>query len=339
MSKITLFFINLFLLAQFTAHSQLLEEDNNILFMKANVLYDSDRYDEAVRLYNRILRDDPSFSRALFMRGKSKFALGAFKGTKNDLLEYIDQRGINTETIELLANSELKLNNDEVALTYLELLTKLQPYEGKYFANAANIHFDKGNKNKACEYWIQSAKLGNPDGAKQASIKCAYDQTIHLPSRPTEPEKTVSPAVMEENEASLDDPMIENIDSSYTSEEPEVIDVSVNTTTPHVDMDSSQDIVIDDELTLTFKSGIGSRKIDDLPNILMLSDQSGNVVIDLCIGGGGKVTSASLNNELTTIFRSSLSSLAIRKAKDIVFMPSLVEEQCGLLIFKINTEG
>ena len=121
--------------------------------------------------------------------------------------------------------------------------------------------------------------------------------------------------------------------------EPEIIDVSVKTTSPHIDMNASQDIIIDEELTLTINSGLGDRQVDQLPNILMLSDQSGKVVLDLCVDDSGKVASAELNSKLSTIFRSSLSSLAIRKAKQLIFMPSLIERQCGLLVFSIDTKA
>ncbi len=342
MTRFTLFFINLLLFATFSLQAQNLEEDNNIIFMKANVLFDTDRYDEAVRLYNRIIKDDPSFSRAIFMRGKAKFALGAFKGTKSDILEYIDQRGVNADVIELMANTELKLKNERSALSYIQLLTKLNPYEGKYFAKAGDLLFKEGNKNKACEFWIQSAKLGDSEGAKNASIKCAYDHSIHLPSKPkTQSQNQIpsqSPAKTNET-FEVEHPDVLERDTVSIDAEPEIIDVSVKTTSPHIDMNASQDIIIDEELTLTINSGLGDRQVDQLPNILMLSDQSGKVVLDLCVDDSGKVASAELNSKLSTIFRSSLSSLAIRKAKQLIFMPSLIERQCGLLVFSIDTKA
>ncbi|MEE9372793.1 MAG: tetratricopeptide repeat protein, partial [Saprospiraceae bacterium] len=333
MTKFTIFFINLLLLASLNSDAQLFQDDNNILFMQANVLYNTDRYDEAVRMYNRIIRDDPNFSRAIFMRGKAKFALGAFKGTKNDMLEYIDQRGINQDVIEIMANTELKLNNDRNALSYLEILIKMEPYEGKHLAKAAQLSFDNNDRNRACEYWIQSAKLGDSGGTKKAALHCAYDLSIHLPEKPHLPKKKDDEILKKDDALVLENPNDVKHDSAIVVNIPEVIDVSVKTTTPYIDMDASQDVEIDDELTLTLNSGLGTRKIDDLPNILMLSDKSGRVVLDLCVDGGGKVYSVQLNSKLTTIFRSSLSSLAMRKAKQILFMPSLVENQCGLLLF------
>ena len=106
-----------------------------------------------------------------------------------------------------------------------------------------------------------------------------------------------------------------------------------------VDMNAIQQIKVDDELTLVITSGLGERKVDSYPDILMLSDRTGRVVIDVCVNNEGKVISASLNDSRTTIFRSSLSSLAIRKAKEFVFMPSLSDNQCGAIIYNINTDG
>jgi len=350
MTRIGFILINLlFFLTIGTSEAQSLIEDNNVIFIQANGLFNTDRYDEAVRLYNRILKDDPGFSRAIFMRGKAKFALGAFKGTKNDMLDYIDQRGVNQELIEILANAEQKLGNESSALSYYEVLHKLLPYEGKYFSSAAQIKYDSGDRNRACEYWIKAAKLGDPIGAKQASLKCAYDNTIHLSSKQrvqeTEESKTSESTtseepgidetieVEEETRTVSDD---EATISEEASNNTDIIDVSVHPV-PAVNLNATQKIEIDDELTIVLNSGLGDRNVDHHPNILMLSDKSGKVVIKMCVGGDGNVISAELDDDRTTIFRSSLSSLAIRKAKEFVFMPSLSNRQCGLLIYDIDT--
>lgn len=330
----------LLVIPQWTEAQAPLEEDNSVLFLKANILYESSRYDEAVRMYNRILKDDPDFSRAYFMRGKAKYALGAFRGTKQDLLEYIDLGGINAEIIELMGETEMKLDRPLSALSYFKLMQKLSPYEGKYFAKAGDIHYDNGDKNGACESWIKGAKLGDQNAAKLASAKCAYDVTIHLPSKTSSEDKSedIPEFTMKEDSESgpaIDDQgeMEEVETETMEMDEPEMESL------PQVDMNAIQEIEIDDELTIVITSGLGERKVENYPNILMLSDRSGRVVIKVCVDSEGKVESAELDDQKTTIFRSSLSSIAIRKAREFVFMPSFNGAQCGAIIFNINTEG
>ena len=101
-----------FLLAgTLTTFSQNIEEDQAVLFMKANVLFESGRYDEAVRMYNRILAQDENHTPSILMRARTKYELGAFKGTKNDALLYIEKTGVNKDIIRLMAQTELKLSN------------------------------------------------------------------------------------------------------------------------------------------------------------------------------------------------------------------------------------
>ena len=68
----------------------------------------------------------------------------------------------------------------------------------------------------------------------------------------------------------------------------------------------------------------------------MLSDQDGKVVIDLCVDSRGRVTEATFNRDLSNIYRSSLTSLALRKAKEFFFDLSSIDEQCGRLTFNIK---
>lgn len=104
---------------------------------------------------------------------------------------------------------------------------------------------------------------------------------------------------------------------------------------PEVDM-SVNEIFIDEDLTLEIKNGLGGRKILDQPNILILSDASGNVSVDICVNGNGKVTSAEFNKSESTISTQSLVSLAVRKSKEFWFKKSDSDNTCGTIVFKIT---
>jgi len=103
-----------------------------------------------------------------------------------------------------------------------------------------------------------------------------------------------------------------------------------------VDVNASQTVELDDNLSVSFADGLGDRSVTSKPNIFMLSDQDGEVVIDLCVDDNGKVTEAVFNRNLSTIYRSSLTSLALRKAKEFVFNARNLDEQCGRLTYHIK---
>ena len=85
-------------------------------------------------------------------------------------------------------------------------------------------------------------------------------------------------------------------------------------------------------------NGLGERKLDSNPDMFIISNEKGKVVIDVCVDGKGKVTSSQINKKLTTLFKTSLTSLALRKSKEFVFYPSFRDEQCGYLIYAITPE-
>ena len=120
--------------------------------------------------------------------------------------------------------------------------------------------------------------------------------------------------------------------TSYIPEAPKEPEVD-----PRLLDNSSNEIEIDEDLTLSFSGqGLGKRKVLKQPNILILSDEDGDVVINICVSRGGRVINATFNERTSTLHRKSLVSLAIRKAKDFWFEKSDLKEQCGELRFKIT---
>jgi len=101
-------------------------------------------------------------------------------------------------------------------------------------------------------------------------------------------------------------------------------------------MDAIQEVVIDEDLSVIIGNGLGKRKLDSNPDIFMLSNESGKVVIDICVNNQGKVTSAELNKAQSDILKPGLTSLAIRKSKEFQFFTSFRDEQCGFLIYMIK---
>ncbi len=345
-----------------TSDSQSLQDDITIVYMKGNVLYDQGRYDEAIRFYNRVLKEDPAHANALYMRAKTKYELGAYKGTKIDALKHIETNGVTKNLIKLMAQTEIKLDHIPAAANYVFTALELDPYDGSMHFLNGQIALEYGNKNEACESYARASILGFSKATREVNKLCGgISDWIDIPK---DVEESTNHEVLEEVETQKSDTsdthrppsndtmwtpasiqlpthqdtvlLDESTDNHKSDETPHNSDTEPNNI-PQEDLDASQELIIDENLTLVFTNGIGKRKIDRKPNIFLLSNQDGLVVIDICISRTGKVTEAEFNRKSSTLFRTSLTSLALRKIKEFEFMPSLRDEQCGTVIYKIRS--
>jgi len=102
--------------------------------------------------------------------------------------------------------------------------------------------------------------------------------------------------------------------------------------------DYINDFVIDEDLSIQiYAQELGRRKIDEVPSILILSDDNGKVTVNICVNKEGVVTKAEFNPALSTIAKKSLVSLAIRKSKEFEFSSGKYDLQCGFMVFKIRS--
>ena len=131
----------------------------------------------------------------------------------------------------------------------------------------------------------------------------------------------------EEDEEEEDDRNNEEVDTSeedYEDDMPEE-DNTVKT------------IEVDEDLTLEiYGEGLGKRQILNQPNILILSDEDGKVVLNVCVNRNGKVISAEFEPSKSSITKESLVSLATRKVKEFWWEKSRKKEQCGYVVFDIH---
>lgn len=352
-------------------------DEINILLVEANGQYASARYDDAIRTYNRALALDNTHPDALFMRGQTKYQLGAYQGTKMDLIKLIEAHGVNKRTIKLMALTELKLKNSGAAANTIEVILEMDPYDAAMHYLAAGIALEKGDRNEACESFARASVLGYGRATNDLNRLCGglsdwldiapSDTTADQPSSSTSSttsstNSNTSNAETSSNDSSDTgsgdadtggDPASIRIDPVDNVEDaPSQLDEILNKSEgqmpspnnndgqgsdPQPKEDVSQEIVIDDKLSLILTNGIGERKVETTPNIFLLSDEDGIVVIDICIARTGEVTETQFNREASTIFRSSMISLALRKAKELVFMPSLREDQCGTIIYQLRS--
>lgn len=312
--------------------AQNMEEDITVQYMKANVLYNSGRFDEAVRMYNRILDRDESQVMALYMRAKAKYELGAYRGTKNDALTFIDKGGVTKDIIQLMARTEYKLSNFQAANNYIRTALELDTYDAELYYMAGEISLTVNQKNDACERFEKGAQLGHQKSMERLATECQGRVLSRSESR-----EDIQPETRYEDDLQITQDTggaympVDTVSTSMT-----VPDLTISFIPP-ADKDASQDIEIDDKLSLQITNGLGERKLEMTPNIFMLSTEDGIVVVDICVNSEGQVINSSFNRDMSTIYRSSLTSLAIRKSREFLFLPSMRQEQCGSIIYYIKS--
>lgn len=325
----------------FTSFGQSMAEENIVLFAKANLLYESARYDEAVRMYNRVLANDEEHTAAILMRAKTKYALGAYLGTKKDGLLFIEKAGVTKELIKVMAHTEAKLENEKAAFNYVRTALELDPYDAAMHLLHGDLALVSDAMNDACESFDRAAQLGSSKANSRMNKYCGsrsnsrQPQRNDLPSKPTQPDRDDS-QTNDTNNNDRNDGEVISLDDIVNDTNRNNGGINGNERGDNTDYGASQNVVISDQLTIEITDGIGNRKVDYKPSIFMLSDQGGNVVIDVCIDSRGNVSEANFNRDRSTIFRSSITSLALRKAKDFKFDSSQAREQCGVMVFKIK---
>ena len=317
MRQIIFLFIIFFSLS---VKAQSLEESTYVTYMKAQVLMQEERYDEAIRIFNRILREDESFKQALYLRAVCKFELGAYKGTKNDLLSHIELKGISKDVIHLMAKSEYKLDHLPQARSYYKVAIEMDQYDRDLYLAMGDVLYKMDDQNGACEHWSFSADLGSEKASQKITKYCL--SYIEEQRQKTKPE----PA----NDA-------EKIDTVLSIPDRPIEDQATKNETTRIDPDTNFEIEVDESLTLIVGNGIGSRRVESVPDVFIISDDNGRVVIDVCIDQSGKVSEAEFNRSMSSLFKTNLSSLALRKAKEFVFFPSFRQNQCGTITFMIRS--
>lgn len=348
--KTLLYMVAFVCAASIHVSAQNLENNVNVLFMKAQVLYDQERYDESVRMYNQILKEDDEFAPALLMRAKSKYQLGAHKGTKEDVLEFIRLQGVTKEVIKLMSQTEQQLGNVKAATNYANTAIELDPYDSELYLIMGYLHFTQKNKSEACEQWQKSSELGDRRATALMKEHCALitemkemqrkekEMAAAKKKKDRENKKAAEKETEEDSEDKIekskeDADTIVLADGDSKQEEKERSPIFDDP-----DPDAIQEVEIDEELSVVIGNGLGNRKLDSNPDMFIISNTKGKVVIDICVNGKGKVESSAINKKLTTLFKTSLTSLALRKSKEFVFYPSFRDEQCGYLIFAIDPQ-
>lgn len=350
--------------------AQNVEEEVEFLYMKAKYLYDTDRHEDAVNAFNKVIKKDAGHEDALVLRGASKFGLAAYKGAMKDFNRSIELRGVTRDVVGWIALTHYKMDNIQQAVNSLETALTIDPKNRTLWTLQGDIAMADGEKLKACESWEKAAELGDTKAERKMAASCGtkarkkrdnggFNQGI--PNKTDKSEEEVM--TNDENETLDEDEVISlgekqedendeeesNTPNNETSEddeeigEDEVLSLGDKEEEEEIEAKPVKDpnekaiIEVDEDLTLEiYGEGLGYRKILDQPNILILAEEDGTVAVNICVGRTGSVKSAEFNDDLSTINRQSLISLAIRKAKEFWFAKDRKKEACGVIIYKIK---
>lgn len=354
MNKLILIFSLIFLTNINSTLCQKVEEEVGFKYVKAEYLMSTERLEDAIKELNDIIKVSPAYKDALMLRANTRYRLGAFKGAKDDIMKSIDAIGITLDAATLLGKAEYSLGNKDAALNSLTAACQMGVQDERVYELRASIYEERGELLKACEDWHTAADFGSTKAAINAKKLCGKRTKSTPPATKIEPpvESDNTPPILDNNDSTIDES-----DTDYTEETStdnssgtsEVVTTSEETESDEVDEDlednntippednTPNNIEIDEDLTLSiFGQGIGKRKILDRPSILILSDQTGTVAVEVCINENGKVDYAEFNPSKSTLTKNSLVSLAIRKSKEFWFEKSDFKKQCGLIVFNIK---
>lgn len=335
--------------------AQVLDEETGFIFVKAEYLFETGRYDEAITQYNAVIAKDSKYKNALIKRGLAKYALAAYKGAKMDAMQFIDVNGISAESAGLLGRSFAAMNDANAAINSLTAAISLDDKNTNYYEWRAAILEDEGQLLQACKDYEAAMNLGSATAEAKAKNLCGVTKPQTNNNKPKvkiinqdsgevpeveKPTETTNPTDIQKDEVLSDgtqEPtgnMNENPDSPTTIDDSEhpVIDENL----PKED-NTVNSFVIDEDLTIEVAGQeLGRRKISETPSILILADENGKVTVNICVNKAGVVTKAEFNGSMSSIAKKSLVSLAIRKAKEFEFAPGKYDLQCGIMVFKIK---
>ncbi len=340
-----------FLLLLNVGFSQGLEEEIGFVYTKAVYLMDTDRVEDAVKELNKVISKDPKYKDALLLRAEAKYSLGAYLGVRKDLNQYISTNGITPRVARLYGLTDYQSGKKDAALNSLNIALAFIKDDKELFETRGQLYEDKGTLVKACSDYVAAAKLGSSFGKRMARTLCGENLKEDRPSketgrdkikinkpkndRSTKPDRDKVIVVDDEIELNdksneREDPMDEMEDSEDEVMDEVIVDVVAEDNTVNT-------VKVDEDLTLLISGeGIGSRDITKQPNILIISEESGDVAINICVSQGGRVTKATFDNINSTIRKQSLVSLALRKAKEFWFESSTKNESCGTIVFRIH---
>ena len=167
------------------AKSQDLEGEIEFNYIKAKYLLDTERYEDAIKAFTKLLEEDSNYKDALLLRAKAKYAMAAYRGTKKDVLLFAANNGMNTMAITLLGKADYKMGNTNAAINSLSLAVGSNDEDAQVAEFLGNLYEEEDQLLKACKYWQKSASMGSSKSRIKAKNMCGMYEEVEK-----EPEET-----------------------------------------------------------------------------------------------------------------------------------------------------
>ena len=153
------------------AKTQNLEEEIEFNYIKAKYLLDTERYEDAIKEFTKIINKS-EYKDALLLRAQSKYAMAAYRGTKKDVLLHAETSGLNELAITLLGKADYKMGNSDAAINSLTIAAVVNKEDAQVSEFLGNLYEEKDQLLKACEYWQKSASMGSSKSRIKAKKAC-----------------------------------------------------------------------------------------------------------------------------------------------------------------------
>ena len=310
------------LIGSLSMNAQTIDDELGFIYVKADYMLETDRYEDAIKEFTKIIAKDPAYKDVLYKRGKAKYAIAAFKGTKNDLMQSFELVGITPAGIELFGKTLNNLDQHDAATITLNTASMINGSMTKESSGSTSDSNDEMEEKSTVE-------------TLEDKLSSILDDL--LPDRKTDDEDSTGSNTDTTGNTGTTDGGTTTNDTRTPAEDNADGSVDINVKDKEEDLPdtSIKEIVIDEELTLEIKDGIGGREILSQPSIFMVSTETGEVSIDVCVDASGKVISAEYNKAKSSISTQSRVSLAVRKSKEFIFGKA-GKDTCGTILFKIK---
>jgi tetratricopeptide (TPR) repeat protein len=187
------------------AKAQNLDEETEFIYIKANYLLDTERYEDAIKEFTKIVNDKGDYKEALLLRAKAKYAMAAYQGTKKDVLLYLGTNGASELALILLGKADYKMGNNDAALNSLTIAAMVNKEDAQISEFIGNIYEEKEQLLKACEFWQKSAKMGSSRSRIKAKNVCGSIVGDLDEVEESTPEKTEDMSMEDGNTSENDD--------------------------------------------------------------------------------------------------------------------------------------
>ena len=164
--------LGLCLLSIAIAKSQNLDEEVEFNYIKAKYLLDTERYEDAIKAFTKIVEDKAGYKDALLLRAQAKYSMAAYQGTKKDVLLYAESNGMSELALTLLGKADYKMGNSDAAINSLAIAAVVNKEDAQISEFLGNMYEENDQLLKACEYWQMSAKMGSSKSRIKAKKMC-----------------------------------------------------------------------------------------------------------------------------------------------------------------------